>query len=235
MIGMRMTPTKKRKTISTIPTPSDRTIATARQTLLAVALVLNTIAVAAGAAGSPEETVRSTADRALVVLADDSLSKAQKTSQLTTLLDGVSDFETSSKLVLARAWNDFSPEQRTEFQQLLRDYLIARYRDRVDDYAGQTVEVTGGREEARGDYTVHTKLKSPKGGDPILVDYRLRKNPAGEWRIIDVIGEGLSIVSNLRSQFQSMLARGGPDKLIRSLRDKIASGEAAKDAEKDLK
>ena len=197
------------------------------------ALVLARAMPAASAVQSPEETVRTTADQALAILADKSLSKTQKTQKLTTLMDGVSDFETTSKLVLARGWKDFSPQQQKDFQQLLRDYLIARYRDRVDDYAGQTVEVTGGREEARGDYTVHTRIKSPKAGEPILVDYRLRKDASGNWRVIDVIGEGLSIVSNLRSQFESMLSRGGPDKLIQTLRDKIATGEAAKDGEKD--
>jgi phospholipid transport system substrate-binding protein len=204
-----------------------------RALIAAVTAALVSAAPAVHAAATPEETVRTTADQALVILGDKALNKAQKTSKLTTLMDGVSDFETTSKLVLARAWKDFSADQQKEFQKLLRDYLIARYRDRVDDYAGQTVDVTGGREEARGDYTVHTRIKSPKTAEPILVDYRLRKDAAGAWRVIDIIGEGLSIVSNLRSQFQSLLSRGGPDKLIQTLRDKIASGEAAKDGEKD--
>ena len=216
----------------TTPRSTDRTAAALRRVLAACAFAFAALAGSADAGATPEETVRTTADNALVILADGSLSTDQKTERLTTLLDGVSDFETTSKLVLARAWGDFSEEQRKEFQTLLRDYLIARYRDRVDDYAGQTVDVTGGREEARGDYTVHTKVKSG-AKEPILVDYRLRKDAAGQWRVIDIIGEGLSIVSNLRSQFQSILSRGGPDKLIQTLRDKIASGEAAKDSERE--
>jgi phospholipid transport system substrate-binding protein len=204
-----------------------------RAMIAAVAFALVGASSPVCATATPEDTVRTTADQALVILGDKALTKAQRTAKLTTLMDGVSDFETTSKLVLARAWKDFSADQQKEFQQLLRDYLIARYRDRVDDYAGQTVDVTGGREEARGDYTVHTRIKSPKTAEPILVDYRLRKDAAGTWRVIDIIGEGLSIVSNLRSQFQSLLSRGGPDKLIQTLRDKIATGEAAKDGEKD--
>jgi phospholipid transport system substrate-binding protein len=218
--------------------PAIRTPSRARANVLwvllaTVGLGLISAAPAALAAASPEETVHATADQALVILADKSLSKTQKTAKLTTLLDGVSDFETTSKLVLARGWKDLSEPQQKEFQGLLRDYLIARYRDRVDDYAGQTVEVTGGREEARGDYTVHTRIKSPTSAQPILVDYRLRKDSAGSWRVIDIIGEGLSIVSNLRSQFQSILSHGGPEKLMQTLREKIETGEAAKDGEKD--
>ena len=204
----------------------------AHLTLALLAVLAPTLVRPVCAATTPEETVRTTADGALTILGDKSLSNTQKTDRLATLLDGVSDFETTSKLVLARAWKDLSEDQHKEFQKLLRDYLIARYRARVGDYAGETVQVTGGREEARGDYTVHTKIKRA-AGEPLIVDYRLRKDAQGSWRVIDVIGEGLSIVSNLRSQFQSLLSRGGPEKLMSVLRDKIASGEAAKDGEKD--
>jgi phospholipid transport system substrate-binding protein len=190
-------------------------------------------ALGAGAT-SPEDTVRATADRALEILADDALSNGQKTERLTVLLDDVSDFETTSKLVLARGWSQFDEAQRKEFQVLLRDYLVARYRSRVDDYAGEKVEILGGRDEARGDYTVHTKISGGGRPQPIVVDYRLRKDDAGTWRVIDVIGEDISVVSNLRSQFQSLLSKGGPQKLIDTLRSKIASGEVERTPEGSL-
>jgi len=182
-------------------------------------------------AATPEETVRTTADKALQILANKNLTNQQKTDQLTTLMDGVSDFETTSKLVLARGWKEFSEPQRKEFETLLRDYLIARYRNRIDEYAGQTVQIVNGHDEARGDYTVNTKVETP-GKPPINVAYRLRKDPQGDWRVIDVIGEDISVVSNLRSQFQSLLSQGGPEKLIKTLRDKIESGQAASDNDK---
>ncbi len=47
----------------------------------------------------------------------------------------------------------------------------------------------------------------------------------GQWKIIDVIIEGVSLVSNFRSQFQDIVTNGGPDKLISLLREKNAAGE----------
>jgi len=224
-------------TISTSPT-TNRSRSRARLALLAAGIAALRFVVAtvapvtplAHAARTPEETVRTTADGALQILADKTLSNEQKTTKLTQLLDGVSDFETTSKLVMAQGWKSFSDAQKKEFQQLLRDYLIARYRGRIDDYAGQTVQVLGGRDEARGDYTVNTQVET-NGKPPIKVAYRLRKDPQGTWRVIDIIGEDISLVSNLRSQFQSLMSRGGPDKLIQTLREKIAKGEAVKDEE----
>ena len=193
--------------------------------LLAALSLTISIASPVAAGASPEDTVRTTADRALEILANQALATDQKTEQLADLLDGVSDFETTSKLVLARGWRDFSDQQRKEFEKLLRDYLIARYRNNVDDYAGEKVEILGGRTEPRGDYTVHTKVAGGKRGTPILVDYRLRKDDDGGWRVIDIVAEGISLVSNLRSQFQSLLSRGGPEKLIATLRKKVETGD----------
>ena len=59
----------------------------------------------------------------------------------------------------------------------------------------------------------------------LLVDYRLRAVEGG-WRLIDVIGEGISLVSNLRSQFGEILTQGGPEKLLKTLREKNAKGIA---------
>jgi phospholipid transport system substrate-binding protein len=73
---------------------------------------------------------------------------------------------------------------------------------------------------------VQTKIKRTTGQD-LSVEYRLRK-VGDRWRLIDVIGEGISLVSNLRSQFGEILNDGGPEKLLKVLRDKNASGTPAK-------
>ncbi len=58
-----------------------------------------------------------------------------------------------------------------------------------------------------------------------LVDYRLR-NRAGGWRVIDVVIEGISMVSNYRDQFKSIVSSGGPELLLEKLRQKNAAGMA---------
>ena len=86
--------------------------------------------------------------------------------------------------------------------------------------------VIGDRAEARDDWTVKTKIVRPNAED-ILVDYRLRKED-GEWRVIDVIIEGVSLVANFRSQFQEIISRDGAAKLIELLHEKNAKGESLK-------
>ena len=186
------------------------------------------IAGPAPAESGPEDKIRSTVDSVVEVLTDETLSSDQKVERLKGQLDTCCMFETTSKLVLARNWKDFSPEQQTEFVDLFKRYLIATYGKNVDSYAGETIEIIGSREETRGDYTVQTRIDRGGGDKDLLVDYRLRKGEDGDWRIIDVIGEGISLVANLRSQLQEVMSSGGVEKVLDTLRKKADENDAEK-------
>ncbi len=168
-----------------------------------------------------QEFIRTLTDRALSVLRDDALSNEQKAVRLESELGDCCDFATTAKLVLARNWKQFTPAQQEEFVGLFKDYLVANYRKNIDGYAGETVEITGGREESRGDYTVRTRILR-EGQNEVLVDYRLRKNDSAQWLIIDIIAEGISLVSNLRSQFQEIYTGDGADGILKAMRAKIS-------------
>jgi len=197
---------------------------------LVIALPLALALAPAGAASvaraetgpSPEQFVEKTANEVLEVLGDKSLDHDKKISRLEAMLDERSDFETVTKLVLGASYRQFSDSQRSEFLKVFREYLSVTYGKQIDKYADQRIVVTGGRPEARGDYTVQTKLVRKSGGD-LIVDYRLRQKD-GHWVLLDVIGEGISLIANLRSQFQEILGRGGPDRLLQVLREKNAAG-----------
>lgn len=196
------------------------------KSLLALALaftLLSDVGVARAATGdTPEQFVEKTATEVLAVLGDKSLDHDKRIARLESMLDERSDFETITKLVLGANYRQFSETQRVEFQKLFREYLSVTYGKQIDQYVDERVLVTGGHPEARGDYTVQTKLVRKAGGD-LVVDYRLRQKD-GHWVLIDVIGEGISLIANLRSQFQEILTRGGPDRLLQVLREKNANG-----------
>lgn len=136
------------------------------------------------------------------------------------------DFETMAKLVLKRDWKKFTDPQKVEFVDAFRTYLSASYGSRITRYNQEAVDMAGERVESRGDVTVQTKIA---GGDAdgIGMDYRLR-NRDGEWRIIDVVIEGISLVSNFRSQFSDVLSQGGPAELLRRLEEKNAEAAVAR-------
>jgi phospholipid transport system substrate-binding protein len=189
-------------------------------------LVLGLLALAIPApAQTPSQVVDGLASQVIVVLKDPQLDSQQKRTQIQNIAYGAIDFPTLCKLVLARNWPKFSAEQRAQFEEEFKQHLSMTYGRNVDNYKNEKVQILGERQEQRDDVTVQTKILRG-GSDDVLVDYRLRKAADGQWKIIDVIIEGVSLVSNFRSQFQDVVSNGSPDRLIALLKEKNASGES---------
>lgn len=203
-----------------------------RSRLGLAALVAVTLAAGIGtpapvrAADGPTAVVEQTTSGVIAILVDATLSTEDKRKRVERVVLERVDFETLSKLVIARNWSRFTDPQRSEFMALFKDHLSMTYGRNVETYKNEKVTVMGSREEKGGDTTVKTKILRGGPGD-ILVDYRLRQRD-GTWKIIDVIIEGVSLVSNFRSQFQDVVASGGPERLLALLREKNAKGEAMK-------
>ena len=197
-----------------------------RRTLAGMAIVL-ALGAPGHAAESPRQVIQALTTAALEVLGAKDLSAAEKRGRLQTLVYRYVDFDTLSRLVLAQSWSRFTPTQQQEFVNEFKAHLALTYGKSIENYQNERVEVQSDREEARGDWTVKSTIL--RGGpDDIAVDYRLRKNAQGDWKIIDFIIEGVSLVVNYRSQFQSMLGNGSPESLLVTLRDKNARGETLK-------
>ncbi len=194
------------------------------RTLRIAATVLCLSAPTARAADAPRVVVQRLTDAALGVLRDKALSTDDKRHKLEQLVYAETDFDTISRLVLARNWSRFSEPQQKEFVELFKQHLSVTYGRSIENYHNERVEVTGDHEEARGDWTVNTKILRGGGASDILVDYRLRKE-GDAWRIIDFVIERVSLVANFRSQFQDLVSQGGPQKVLEVLREKNERGE----------
>jgi phospholipid transport system substrate-binding protein len=186
-----------------------------------------TAGTAVGATDTPRGVVEELANAAVSILGDKSLSTDVKKHKIEDVVYTHVDFDTLARLILARNWQQFSDQQKQEFIQEFKKHLSMTYGKSVDNYKNEKAFITADREEARGDWTVQTKIV--RGGpDDIQVDYRLRKNGAGEWKIIDVIIEGVSLVSTFRSQIQEAVSQGGPENAIKLLHEKNVKGEPLK-------
>ena len=194
---------------------------------IASALLIVGFVTPVAAEQTPREVVQSTSEEVLAVLAEKDLSKQERRDKVRTIVLRSMDFETLSRLVLARNWSRFSPAQQQEFIQEFQDHLASVYGRRLDDYRNEKVSIVGDRREPNGDSTVQTKILRGGGSNDIEVDYRLRESN-GQWKVIDFIVEEISMVANFRSQFQDIVASGGPEKLLQLLKEKTAAGQEFK-------
>jgi len=173
------------------------------------------------AADSPPEVVRKLADAVIAVLNQQDLSADSRLATIRDIVYDYADFATISRLVLARNWSALDTIQKQHFVEEFKKHLSISYGKNVESYSNEKVQIVGDRDEGRGDWSVQTRNHRPQGGADVLVDYRLRQK-AGEWKVIDILIERVSLVSNYRSQFQVIMADGGIDHLLAILREKNA-------------
>jgi phospholipid transport system substrate-binding protein len=121
-----------------------------------------------------------------------------------------------SRRSLGAPWNQLTDKDKQEFVDLFRTLLTNTYADRVESYSGEGVQYLNERTEK--DYAeVRTKILS--GKTEIPMDYRLM-NKNSDWRVYDVVVDGVSLVNNYRGQFSKILRTSSYPELVDQLRKK---------------
>jgi phospholipid transport system substrate-binding protein len=134
-------------------------------------------------------------------------------------------FDELSMRTVGPKWKSFSPEQKTQFRTAFEGLLRTRYLNSMDGYDGEKITYTGETASTKGDKVeIQTVVESE--GKAVPVAYRMLK--ADRWLVYDVIIEGVSLVQNYRSQFQSILDKDDVDTLIRMIRQKTEELAAGK-------
>ncbi len=174
-------------------------------------------------AATPKETVEAGVNNLLKTLEDASFKatpKDERIAIISTEIETVFDFKELSRRTLGRSWKKMSKEQQTEFVELFRKLLQGVYSDRLLAYSDQ--KIVFGKETMlkKGRAEVESYLQT-SDGSKIPLFYWLT-NKSGEWRVYDVIIEGVSMVKNYRTQFREILSKGSPEKLLEILREKVA-------------
>jgi phospholipid transport system substrate-binding protein len=172
---------------------------------------------------TPDQLVKKTADDVIEVIKNDKDIQAGNQQKIFALAEEKIlpnfDFEKVSRLVLGKNWTNATPEQKTAFQAEFKTLLLRTYATALSKYKNQTIEYKPFRMEAGADSaTVKTAIQQP-GGDPISVDYSLGKK-ADDWKVFDIVIEGVSLVTNYRSQFAQEIRQNGLDSLTKKLADK---------------
>ncbi len=170
--------------------------------------------------GSATEAVKSTIEEMFAVLSDENLKKPERAKERRALLEEVIgkrfDYAEMGKRTLGRHWKRLTEKQQVEFVALFQRFLSNSYSGNVDGYAGEQVKYL--KERRKGDFAeVQTKVISKKLRIPL--DYRLLKK-SNEWRVYDVVIDGVSLVKNFRGQFSRIIKSSSYQGLIQKLRAK---------------
>ena len=192
--------------------------------LFAVFFVILTLPLPSRAAdGAPlskqEQIVQTLGDDALRELVQKNITQTQREKKMAQLLDKYFDLESIGKLALGRNWRTATEAQRKEYLTLFRSMVVRTYAGRFGEYTGEVFQVTGYRDVGKKDSLVFSKI-IPDGRSPVAVDWRLRASNDKEYRVIDVMVEGVSMMQTQRSEFESLLNqnRGDFDAFLAALK-----------------
>jgi phospholipid transport system substrate-binding protein len=130
------------------------------------------------------------------------------------------DFREMAMRSLGPNWRQQAPDKQQEFAQLFEGLIFNTYIDRVDTYTCSNEKVLYDNESLDGDNAVvRTRITGYKGNKEIPIEYRLRLKD-NDWKVYDVVIEGVSLVNNYRQQFASILNREPFEGLLKRMRDK---------------
>ncbi|UVT22402.1 MAG: ABC transporter substrate-binding protein [Nitrospira sp.] len=178
------------------------------------------LGVVPGYAGAPTDSMKVTIDEVLHIVREKELKQPEKADERRHLLEKVVaarfDYMEMSRRALGAPWNQLTDQQKQEFVDLFRTLLTNSYADKIETYSGEGVQYLNERTEK--EYAeVRTKVLSGKTEIPL--DYRLI-NRADDWRVYDVIVDGVSLVNNYRGQFTKIIRASSYSDLVDQLRKK---------------
>ena len=185
------------------------------------------LSLSSASADGPLELVNKTADDVLSILkSDDSIQNdKEKIYQLAEekILPNF-DLDRISMLVLGKAWRKINQDQQQNFKAEFKSMLLRTYAVALGKYKDQEIEFKPLRmapEDKR--VTVKSQIIQD-GAQPSSVDYTLAKKN-NEWKVFDIVIEGVSLVTNYRSQFANEIKNNGIDSLISKLAEKNNKGD----------
>lgn len=197
--------------------------------LLALAMFgTSLLAIAADPGEIVETRTKAVLDSIVNNRADYKADPAKLNAFVKSQLDGVMDRTYSAQLVLGRNARSASQQQITDFAEALTDSLLRRYATALLDIDPDVdVKIVSQTPLRNGELMRVSSQILRKGGAPVPVDYMFRPGKdGGEWKVFDVIIEGVSYVQTYRTQFDEQLRTQSLDEVIAKLRSgEIRAGE----------
>ncbi|MFP5212047.1 MAG: phospholipid-binding protein MlaC [Acidobacteriota bacterium] len=173
-------------------------------------------------AGAPTDQLKGTIDKIIAVLKEPALKgesqRLERRNKIFNIVEERFDFPEMAKRSVGEYWQKLSEAEQKEFELAFANLLQNSYISKIEKYSDETVNFSN--EKSKGDeyFSVHTDIVS--GGKAIPVDYSLHE-AGGQWLVYDVNIEGVSLVTNYRSQFTETIRKDGFKGLMDKINDKL--------------
>lgn len=131
------------------------------------------------------------------------------------------DLNKIARIVVGKEWEKLSSDQQKELVDVFSRLSIASYAHNFKEFGGEAFKIDSEEETARGGVVVYAHLSIPNDKD-VKFEYHLKEQDKN-WRIINIVANGVSDLALKRSEYTSILKREGFDALIAKINEKIAT------------
>lgn len=146
----------------------------------------------------------------------DQLGFAGRYKKLEPAIKNAFNLPLMTRFAVGLSWSNATSEEQQQLVSAFSDFSVATYASQFKSWDGESFEIQNEKPSTEG-VIVETQLKQ-KSGDPVTLNYLMRKDDQGKWRIVDVFLDGaISELAARRSEFSSIVRRDGINALVNSL------------------
>jgi len=140
--------------------------------------------------------------------------------KLEPVVKGTFDLPLMARFAVGPSWSQAQPDEQQRIVDAFSKFSVANYASRFTKFNGEQFDVLDEKPSSNGSIVVETKL-TPKGGEPVTLNYLVRADDKGQLRIVDVyLDASISELAVRRSEFSAIVKRDGIGALIATLGEK---------------
>lgn len=165
-------------------------------------------------------------EKAASRLGDASISDKEKEDHFRKLFNENFDVPAIGRFVIGRYWRAASQEDQNAFLAVFEDAMVQRFLPLLAENSSERFKIGNVILDARNENMalIDSRIDRPEG-EPYKVSWRVRETD-GDFKILDIVAEGVSMAITLRSEYGTVLKNNGGKlpPLTEALREKVAAG-----------
>ena len=183
-------------------------------------------------ASSITDGLKATIDQVISVVTDPQYQNDRQTRRAKMkgiIFPKFNFLEMGKRSLGSKRWKERSPEERKIFIDVFGKLLENSYANKLESYHDEKINYVD--EIVKGKYAM-VKTEVIRKNGTVNVDYKLIRG-GGEWRVYDIVVEGVSMIKNYRSQFARIIHQDSFDTLMEKLNAKVDKLEDGQDDNQD--
>ena len=192
-------------------------------TLLALTLAMPAFAATPVAGHAASDVVKNFYAQLMSVMKQgDKLGFAGRDKKLEPVVQQTFNMPLMTRFAVGAIWSQATPAEQDQIIKAFSEFSAATYASQFASYNGEQFNV-GAEKPTSGGTIVETTLK-PKDGDAVVLNYLMKQDDKGVWRIVDVFMNGtISQLATRRAEFSAVIKRDGIGALVNALDEKSKS------------